>query len=87
MMSDDKRSLTFEKQRERFVWTFHAGQEKLLLASLRDLAEDPDTSFDRDDALVLSLALEGQVPGADGSDRKWAREDHECTLGRERYDH
>ncbi len=86
-MPDQQRSLTFEKDRERFVWTFHEGQEEFLLASLRDLAEDPDTSFDQDDALVVGLALVGHVPGTDTPGRSWARDDHECTLGRERYDY
>ena len=86
MMSDSQtRSIHFEKGRDRFVWRFLNGQEQEVLAGIDDLADDPNTSLDQQDALVLRLAVLSQTP--EGAGRSWALEDHECNLGRERYDH
>ncbi len=52
-----RRCVSMVKGRHRFVFWFHVGQERELLARFVELADDPESEFDWLDAAVLTFQI------------------------------
>lgn len=61
-MNAEQRCLHLSKGDEQFVFWYHEGQEADLLATLVDMADDPNSDFDWYDAAVLSFQM-GKAAG------------------------
>jgi hypothetical protein len=56
-MEPGRRCLSLAKGRHRYVFQYYPGQESGVLACLLRLAQSPETSFDWQDAAVLSYQM------------------------------
>lgn len=52
-----RRCLSLMKGRDCYVWWYDEGQERALLASIVEAAEDPRSDFDFNDAAMLGCAI------------------------------
>lgn len=57
MVMRGRRCLCLVKGEQRFVFTYHTGQEPVVVARLLELASDPRSGLDWFDAATLSCQL------------------------------
>ncbi|MBW7905590.1 MAG: hypothetical protein LC135_03770 [Phycisphaerae bacterium] len=65
-MTAEPRQLSLVKGRERYLFSYHRGQEAELIASFVRLAEDARCGFTWLDAAILSFQVERQDESAEG---------------------